>query len=75
MVSVITAASIPPAKFGKYMAIISSVFAVSSVLGPVLGGAITDHTSWRWVFLLKYIVLSLLPFSFPFENKAQLLYL
>lgn len=55
MVGVITAASIPPEKFGKYMAIISSVFAIASVLGPLLGGAINEHTTWRWVFLLKYL--------------------
>jgi hypothetical protein len=32
------------------------VFILSSVLGPVLGGVINghDHSSWRWVFLLKY---------------------
>ena len=56
MVSVVAVSVIPPIKFGKYMAIISSVFAVASILGPLLGGAINDHTTWRWVFLLKYVV-------------------
>ena len=54
MVGVIVTIVVPPAKYGKYMAIISSVFAVASVLGPVLGGAINERSSWRWVFLLKY---------------------
>ena len=53
MVGVIVTIIVPPEKYGKYMAIISSVFAVASVLGPLLGGAINDHSSWRWVFLLK----------------------
>ncbi|KAL6715374.1 hypothetical protein ACLMJK_007640 [Lecanora helva] len=29
------------------------VFAVSSVLGPVLGGIICDRITWRWIFLLN----------------------
>lgn len=30
-----------------------AVFAVSSVLGPVLGGVICNQTTWRWIFLLN----------------------
>lgn len=30
-----------------------AVFAISSVLGPVLGGIICDRTTWRWIFLLN----------------------
>ena len=29
------------------------IFAISSLLGPALGGAITSKTTWRWVFYLK----------------------
>jgi MFS family permease len=60
MVGVIVTIVVPPAKYGKYMAILSSVFAIASVLGPLLGGAINERSSWRWVFLLKYasIILS-----------------
>jgi MFS family permease len=53
MVGVVVMTVVPPEKYGKYMAIISSVMAVSSILGPLLGGAINDHTTWRWVFLLN----------------------
>jgi MFS family permease len=53
MVGVVVTAVVPAEKYGKYMAIISSVFAVASILGPLLGGAINDSTTWRWVFLLK----------------------
>ena len=53
MVGVVAILVVPTEKYGKYMAIISSVMAVSSILGPLLGGFINDHTTWRWVFLLK----------------------
>lgn len=31
----------------------SSVWGVSSVLGPLVGGFLVDHVSWRWVFYLN----------------------
>jgi MFS family permease len=40
-------------KWGNYVAVTSLVFVLSSVLGPVLGGIISSHSTWRWVFLLK----------------------
>lgn len=53
MVLVIAPTLVPLEKFGKYMGIVSSVFAIASVLGPILGGAITTNSTWRWVLLLK----------------------
>jgi len=55
MTGVIVAVVVPPSRYAKYMAIISSVFAISSILGPLLGGAISEHSTWRWIFLLKFV--------------------
>lgn len=44
----ITAEVTTPRERGKYMGIMGSVFGVSSVLGPVLGGWFTDGPGWRW---------------------------
>jgi hypothetical protein len=55
LVTVMTPLMVPPAKYPTYIALISSVFAISSVLGPVLGGVISDQTTWRWVFWLKCV--------------------
>jgi EmrB/QacA subfamily drug resistance transporter len=44
---------VPPRERGRYMGIIGSVFAVSSVAGPLLGGFFVDHLSWRWVFYVN----------------------
>lgn len=43
----------PPAERGKFMGYMSAVFATSSVIGPVLGGFITDALSWHWVFFVN----------------------
>lgn len=43
----------PPTERAKYGGFISATFGVSSVLGPVVGGAITDAFSWHWVFYIN----------------------
>ncbi|KAK3905124.1 drug resistance transporter EmrB/QacA subfamily [Staphylotrichum tortipilum] len=53
MVLVLAPELVPVTEYGKYIGIISSVFALASVTGPLVGGAIASTTSWRWVFLLN----------------------
>ena len=43
----------PPAERGKYMGIIAAMFGISSLLGPTLGGFITDQLSWEWIFIVN----------------------
>ncbi len=42
-----------PAERGRYTGIMSGVFGLASVIGPLVGGAITDNLSWRWVFYVN----------------------
>jgi EmrB/QacA subfamily drug resistance transporter len=42
-----------PAERGRWQGIIGGVFGLSSVIGPLLGGYITDHASWRWNFYIN----------------------
>jgi EmrB/QacA subfamily drug resistance transporter len=44
---------VPPRERGRYQGYIGAVFGVSSVVGPLLGGFITDNLSWRWVFYVN----------------------
>lgn len=44
---------IPPRQRGRYQGYFGGVFAVASVIGPLLGGLLTDHLSWRWVFYVN----------------------
>ncbi len=41
---------IPPRQRGKYMGVIGSVFALATVVGPLLGGWFVPVTGWRWLF-------------------------
>jgi len=43
----------PPAERGKYAGLMSGVFGIASVLGPLIGGYITDNLDWRWVFYVN----------------------
>jgi MFS family permease len=37
---------------GKWFSIISLQWAIGSVTGPVIGGAFTEKSTWRWIFWL-----------------------
>ena len=45
--------SYPPALAGMAMALWAMTTLVAPVMGPVLGGWITDHTHWGWIFFLN----------------------
>jgi EmrB/QacA subfamily drug resistance transporter len=46
-------AAVPPQRRGWAMGIFGSVTALSVVVGPVLGGAITQGLAWQWIFWLN----------------------
>jgi EmrB/QacA subfamily drug resistance transporter len=52
-VFIIVGEMFPPKTRGKYMGILASMFGLSSVIGPAIGGFITDALSWRWVFYVN----------------------
>ncbi len=44
---------ISPRERGRYQGIFAANMAVATVAGPLLGGFITDHLSWRWAFYIN----------------------
>ncbi|MGR6914384.1 DHA2 family efflux MFS transporter permease subunit [[Actinomadura] parvosata] len=54
---------------GRYQGFFGAVFAVSSIVGPLLGGLFVDHLSWHWVFYVNlplgavalFVIVAVLP--------------
>jgi len=44
---------VPPRERGKWTGLFGGVFGVSSVAGPLIGGFLTTHASWRWIFYVN----------------------
>ena len=66
----------PASERGKYQGLAVAVFGISSVIGPTLGGFITDALSWHWVFFvnvpLGILVIGLFILFFPHLRPASL---
>jgi EmrB/QacA subfamily drug resistance transporter len=43
----------PPSERGKYQGFIGGVMGLSAIIGPTLGGFITDSFSWHWIFYIN----------------------
>jgi MFS family permease len=78
MAPIIVAEMVTPEKYGAYNAILSLAIAFSFLLGPLIGGAVSDDTTWRWIFyinlpvgLIGLIMVSLaMPAAFPDVSQS-----
>lgn len=65
----------PPAKRGKVQGLMGTVFGVSSVIGPTLGGYITDNLDWRWIFYVNLPVgllgIAVVLFTMPWDKPGN----
>jgi EmrB/QacA subfamily drug resistance transporter len=44
---------VSPRERARYQGYIAAAFAVATVVGPLIGGLLVQHASWRWVFYVN----------------------
>jgi EmrB/QacA subfamily drug resistance transporter len=70
----IISASFPPEERGKAIGTWSAFTGITAAMGPVLGGWLVEHRSWRWVFFINLpigaVVLALCYWRVP-ESRAE----
>lgn len=55
LTSVLLIESVPPEQYADAVTKNGVAVILALVLGPILGGAISEHTTWRWIFIIKYV--------------------
>src|ERR1700730_12808175 len=64
-----------PRERGRFQGLFGAVFGLSFIVGPFIGGWITDHVSWRWVFYVNVPVgvaaLPVLAIVLPSAGRRQ----
>ena len=66
-----------PRERGRYQGYMMAVFTGAMVIGPLVGGVIIDHLSWRWIFYINFplgcaaLALSTLTLRLPFTRREH----
>lgn len=64
-----------PRERAKWTGIMMSIFGLSSILGPTLGGVMIDHMDWKWLFWaflpLGIIAFFMILFMFPKAKRVS----
>jgi EmrB/QacA subfamily drug resistance transporter len=68
---------VPPSERGRYQGMFGAVFGVATVIGPLVGGYIVEHLSWRWIFYvnipvgLAALAVIAIAFTAPTERRRH----
>ncbi|KAH7357209.1 major facilitator superfamily transporter [Rhexocercosporidium sp. MPI-PUGE-AT-0058] len=63
---IILAHATPLEKRPVYTGLIAGIYGIASVVGPLLGGAFTDHATWRWSFYINLPIGAITAFTIIF---------
>lgn len=63
---------IPPAERGRFQGMFGGIFGLATVIGPLIGGFLVEHLSWRWIFYINLPlgILALVVISAVFKPHA-----
>jgi predicted MFS family arabinose efflux permease len=66
---------VSPRERGRYQGYFGATFGVAMLIGPLLGGLLTDHLSWRWVFYVNLpvgiVALLVTSATLPANNRRR----
>lgn len=78
-VSALIADLFEPEQRGRWQGVNGAIWGLASIIGPILGGYLAEHVSWRWVFYVNLapgliaalIMLRFLPSGLPLGPGSQ----
>ncbi|KAL7425027.1 hypothetical protein Q5752_000715 [Cryptotrichosporon argae] len=71
LTSIVVADIVPLHKRGSYLGYLGGAWGVAAVLGPILGGVLTEKASWRWCFYINLPTCGIAFFALLFSLKLN----
>ncbi|KAH9890146.1 putative multidrug resistance protein fnx1 [Xylariomycetidae sp. FL2044] len=76
--TIIISELVPPERLTTFVSNISMTNALALLLGPILGGAISSNTTWRWIFIINVpiatpafvMAIYAIPAGFPYHGQS-----
>lgn len=66
---------IPPRERGRYQGFFGAVFGTATIVGPLVGGFLVDHLSWRWIFYINLptgiLAMAVIAAVLPSQSKRR----